>query len=159
LRLKQLPSKLFKELVVQVKSYSFEQSLLGQVGRLASQVERQLETVLKDRFDLSFSQFRVLVILGGLGETSQRPIVDELGLSAAMVTRQLELLVTRGLVAQKQSPTSRRENAVRLTAKGERAVGELTAVVKELETQLFERLGLAEETALSRTLTKLAGKK
>ncbi len=140
---------------MQVKSYSFEQSLLGQVGRLASQVERQLETALKVRFNLTFSQFRVLTILAGLGETSQRPIVDELGLSAALVTRQLDSLVTRGLVAQKQSPTSKRENAVRLTSKGERAVAELAEAVREIETQIFDTLGLAEETALGRTLTRL----
>jgi DNA-binding MarR family transcriptional regulator len=155
LRLKQFHSKLFKESVVQVRSYSFEQSLLGQVGRLASQVERQLETALKVRFNLTFSQFRVLTILGGLGETSQRPIVDELGLSAALVTRQLESLVARGLVAQKQSATSRRENAVRLTSKGERALAELTTAVKEFEAKITEELGLAEETQLSRTLGRL----
>ena len=144
---------------MQVRSYSFEQSLLGQLGRLASQVERQLETALKDRFNLSFSQFRVLTILGGLGETSQRPIVDELGLSAALVTRQLESLVGRGLVAQKQSPTSKRENAVRLTAKGERALAEVAEVVREIEKQLCEGLGLAQETDLGRTLTQLLNSK
>ena len=140
---------------MQVRSYSFEQSLLGQVGRLASQVERQLETALKVRFNLTFSQFRVLTILGGLGETSQRPIVDELGLSAALVTRQLESLVARGLVAQKQSTTSRRENAVRLTSKGERAVAELTMAIREIQADIFDGLGLAEETELIRTLVKL----
>ena len=140
---------------MQVRSYSFEQSLLGQVGRLASQVERQLETALKVRFNLTFSQFRVLTILGGLGETSQRPIVDELGLSAALVTRQLESLVARGLVAQKQSTTSRRENAVRLTSKGERAVAELSEAVKQIETDIIDGLGLAQETELSRTLAQL----
>lgn len=139
---------------MQVRSYSFEQSLLGQVGRLASQVERQLETALKVRFNLTFSQFRVLTILAGLGETSQRPIVDELGLSAALVTRQLESLVTRGLVAQKQNPASRRENVVHLTSKGERAVGELTKAVQQLQAEIFDGLGLAEETELSRTLAK-----
>jgi|GEM_PF-980379 len=155
--MKQFHSKLNEELVVQVRSYSFEQSLLGQVGRLASQVERQLETALKDRFNLSFSQFRVLTILAGLGETSQRPIVDELGLSAALVTRQLDTLVARGLAVQKQNPTSRRENMVKLTAKGERAVVELTAAVQEIQAGVLDQLGLAEETEFTRlvlTLTK-----
>ncbi len=144
---------------MQVRSYSFEQSLLGQLGRLASQVERQVETALKVRFNLTFSQFRVLTILGGLGETSQRPIVDELGLSAALVTRQLESLVARGLVAQKQSPTSKRENAVRLTAKGERALVELTDAVKKFEAEILDGLGLAEEAELTRTLAKLLSSK
>ena len=155
--MKQFHSKLNEELVVQVRSYSFEQSLLGQVGRLASQVERQVETALKDRFNLSFSQFRVLTILAGLGETSQRPIVDELGLSAALVTRQLDTLVARGLAVQKQNPTSRRENMVKLTAKGERAVVELTAAVQEIQAGVLDQLGLAEETEFTRlvlTLTK-----
>ena len=140
---------------MQVRSYSFEQSLLGQVGRLASQVERQLETALKDRFNLSFSQFRVLTILAGLGETSQRPIVDELGLSAALVTRQLDTLVARGLAMQKQNPTSRRENMVKLTAKGERAVVELTAAVQEIQAGVIDQLGLAEETELTRLVEAL----
>jgi len=153
--MKQFHSKLNEELVVQVRSYSFEQSLLGQVGRLASQVERQLETALKDRFNLSFSQFRVLTILAGLGETSQRPIVDELGLSAALVTRQLDTLVARGLAMQKQNPTSRRENMVKLTAKGERAVVELTAAVQEIQAGVLEQLGLAEETEFARLILTL----
>jgi DNA-binding MarR family transcriptional regulator len=122
-------------------------------------VERQLETALKVRFNLTFSQFRVLTVLGGLGETSQRPIVDGLGLSAALVTRQLESLVARGLVAQKQNPASRRENMVRLTSKGERALAELTEAVRKLESEILDGLGLAQETELGHTLTQLLAEK
>lgn len=140
---------------MQVRSFSFEQSLLGQVGRLASQVERQLEADLKVRFNLTFSQFRVLTVLRGLGETSQRPLAQELGLSPALVTRQLEALSQRGLVTQKQNPASRRENVVALTVKGERAAGELAEAVRLIEQQLLADLGLEEETALARVLAKL----
>jgi len=97
----------------------------------------------------------VLTILAGLGETSQRPIVDELGLSAALVTRQLDTLVARGLAMQKQNPTSRRENMVKLTAKGERAVVELTAAVQEIQAGVLEQLGLAEETEFARLILTL----
>jgi len=46
---------------------------------------------------------------------------------------------------------------VKLTAKGERAVVELTAAVQEIQAGVLDQLGLAEETEFTRlvlTLTK-----
>lgn len=143
--------------VVQVRSYSYETSLLGQVGRLAAQVERQLETELKVRFSLTFSQFRILSALAGTGETSQRALAEVLGLSPALVTRQIEALSKRSLVAQKQNPSSRRENVISLTKRGERAAEELAVAVRTIEQGLVSELGLEEETAFARALTQLLG--
>lgn len=140
---------------MQVKSYSFEASLFGQMSRIAAVVERQLETKLKDRYNLSFSQFRVLTALAQTGETAQRPLVAELGQSAALVTRQVEALVKRGLVHQQQNPASRRESLVKLTPKGARAAGEVAESVQKWQAEALEYLGLAEETQLERLLEGL----
>ena len=154
---KQFRCKLFKELVVQVRSYSFEKSLLGEIGQLAAQVERQLETVLKVRYNLTFSQFRVMSVIYELGETSQRPIVDELGLSAALITRQLDALVSRGVVTQKQNPESRRENVVSLTAKGSNSVDLINKTIKTIQAEILDKLDLEAEANLSRALKALIG--
>jgi DNA-binding MarR family transcriptional regulator len=107
---------------VQVRNSQFEKSLLNKVARVASVLEREVEQELKVSFKLTFSQFRVMNGLLALGEASQRELANHLEVTPAVVTRQAEVLGSRGLVLQKANPRSKRENVLALSPKGEQAV-------------------------------------
>ena len=137
---------------MQVRNSQFEKSLLNKIARVASRLEQEVEQELKVSFALTFSQFRVLNGLFALGEVSQRELATALGVTPAVVTRQAEVLVARGLVTQRGNPRSKRENLLALTPKGEGAVSDASKAIAARQTQLLAPLSLQDETALERAV-------
>ncbi|MDB5178929.1 MAG: hypothetical protein JWN01_872 [Patescibacteria group bacterium] len=140
---------------MQVRNSLIEKSLLNKIVRVANSLEREVENELKVSFALTFSQFRVLNGLLALGEASQRELATNLEVTPAVVTRQAEALSSRGLVAQRPNPRSKRENVLALTPKGERAVFEAAEAINEQQKKLFESLSLKDETAFERAIDVL----
>ena len=140
---------------MQVRNSQFEKSLLNQIARVATSLEREVENELKVSFKLTFSQFRVLNGLLALGEASQRELATNLEVTPAVVTRQAEALGARGLVAQKPNPRSKRENVLTLTPKGEQAVFDASKVIAERQKALMAPLSLKDETAFERAIEVL----
>ncbi len=133
----------------------FEKSLLNKISRVATKLEQEVEQELKVSFALTFSQFRVLNGLLTLGEASQRELATCLGVTPAVVTRQAEVLGSRGLVTVRANPRTKRENLLALTKKGERAVFDAAKAVGERQKAVLEPLSLQQETALERALDEL----
>ena len=115
----------------------------------------EVENELKVSFALTFSQFRVLNGLLTLGEASQRELATALEVTPAVVTRQAEALGSRGLVAQRANPRSKRENVLALTKKGELAAFDAGKAITERQKALFDCLNVQQETALERALDVL----
>lgn len=140
---------------VQVRNSQFEKSLLNQIARVSSSLEREVENELKVSFKLTFSQFRVLNGLLALGEASQRELAGSLEVTPAVVTRQAEALGSRGLVTTRANPRSKRENVLALTPKGEQAVVDASKLIAERQTELFSGLSLKNETAFEQAIEVL----
>src|SRR6266851_5629349 len=140
------------EFKVQVRNSQFEKSLLNKIARVANSLEREVENELKVSFALTFSQFRVLNGLLTLGEVSQRELANSLGVTPAVVTRQVDVLGLRGLVVARPNPRSKRENVLALTKKGEEAVFDASKAIAERKKALFDRLSLKDETAFERAI-------
>lgn len=143
------------EFNVQVRNSQFEKSLLSKVARVANSLEREVEKELKVSFALTFSQFRVLNGLLSLGEASQRELASSLEVTPAVVTRQAEVLGSRGLVTQRPNPRSKRENLLALTSKGEQAVFDASKLISDRQKALFDGLSLKDETAFERAIDAL----
>ena len=140
---------------MQVRNSQFEKSLLNQIARVSSSLEREVENELKVSFKLTFSQFRVLNGLLALGEASQRELANSLEVTPAVVTRQAEALGSRGLVNTRPNPRSKRENVLALTSKGEQAVIDASKLIAERQKVLFAELSLKDETAFERAIEVL----
>jgi len=140
---------------VQVRNSQFEKSLLNQIARVSSSLEREVENELKVSFKLTFSQFRVMNGLLALGEASGRELAGSLEVTPAVVTRQAEALGSRGLVTTKPNPRSKREKVLALTAKGEQAVADASKVIAERQKMIFANLSLKDETAFERAIEAL----
>jgi DNA-binding MarR family transcriptional regulator len=134
----------------------FEKSLLNKIARVANRLEAEVENELKVSFKLTFSQFRVLDALVGRDELSQREVAEAVGVTAAVVTRQAEVLSGRGLIEQRSNPRSKREKLVMLTRKGEQAAFDAGKVVLARQKAALEPLSVQDETALERVITALA---
>jgi DNA-binding MarR family transcriptional regulator len=152
---KQFTGILFMEFDVQVRNSQFEKSLLNKIARVANSLEREVEQELKVSFALTFSQFRVLNGLFTVGEVSQRELARVLEVTPAVVSKQVEVLAARGLVVQRANPSSKRENLLALTRKGEGAVQDAAAAIAARQTALLEPLSLKDETAFERAVDVL----
>ena len=141
---------------MQVRNSQFEKSLLNKIARVANSLEREVEQELKVSFALTFSQFRVLSGLLALGEVSQRELATKMEVTPAVVTRQVDVLGTRGLIVQRANPRSKRENLLALTTKGEGAVHDAAKAIAERQKSLLEPLSLRDETALERAIDVLS---
>lgn len=140
---------------MQVRNSQFEKSLLNKIARIALVLEREVENELKVSFELTFSQFRVLNGLLAIGDASQQQLASALEVTPAVVTRQAEVLSSRGLVTQKANPKSKREKILSLTPKGEGAVYDASKVIQERQKLLFADLSLKDETAFVRGIEAL----
>ena len=81
-----------------------------------------------DESGLTFPQMKVLMTLAGAGEhAGLKPIAEEIGLSLPSVSRAVEGLVKRGLVAREEDPADRRQRLLSLTAGGQALADRITA--------------------------------
>jgi len=140
---------------VQVRNSQFEKSLLNKIARVANSLEREVENELKVSYALTFSQFRVLDALATTGEVSQRELATRLEVTPAVVTRQAEVLHERGLLVQRNNPSSKRENLLALTSKGDQAAKDASKAVQRSQKAFLQTLSLQDETALERAMTAI----
>ena len=81
---------------------------------------------------LSMTQCKVLLELGGLGQTSEAWQVGDLaelfGVSVPSMSRAVDALVKGGMATRVEDPNDRRVRQVRITAKGKHLVETLVAV-------------------------------
>ena len=88
----------------------------------------------------------------GIGVTD---LADELGINAAGVTRQVQLLEAEGLVRRRTDNRDGRRNYVSLSVRGEKLFRELHERSHELEGFLVAAVGAEEMAAAADVLAKL----
>jgi DNA-binding MarR family transcriptional regulator len=131
---------------------SLEQEATLNVLRTADVLMQKITAVLKP-FKLSHSQYNVLSILRGAGSDGLacREISERMITRDPDITRLLDRLETRGLVARTRDERDRRIVMARITPEGLRLLEVLDRPVAEVDRQPLQHLG---EQRL-RTLIKL----
>jgi DNA-binding MarR family transcriptional regulator len=95
---------------------------LGKVWRI---IERRAETVARREVNLSLREVWVLLAASSVKPLTQKQIAKHLGLNQNAMVLLLDKLERNGHVRRRRNPDNRREQFVRLTVKGESAVGAL----------------------------------
>jgi DNA-binding MarR family transcriptional regulator len=98
--------------------------------------------------DLSLTQCKILLELGGLGEDSEARQITEvaatLGVSVPSMSRAVEILVKGGLVTRVEDTEDRRVRRIAITGKGEKLV-EAILVVRQASMETFAAELTAEQ--------------
>jgi len=84
----------------------------------ASILGRQSDQVLQERLGVGMSQLKLLLILRQRPNVQQRKLAECLGQTEASISRQIKLLVDKGLLIIRVNPKSRREHITVPTTKG-----------------------------------------
>lgn len=109
------------------------------IQHLAFTLSRQNEQILQERLGLGFSQFKILMLLQSNPSVQQRDIADGLGQTEASVSRQIKLMIRRGLLSSQVSPNNRRQHITTPTTKGLRLTEEAMHILNNYHAPMFER--------------------
>ncbi|GAA1584453.1 hypothetical protein GCM10009678_78900 [Actinomadura kijaniata] len=100
--------------------------------------------------------FGVLLALDTCGSSSQRALIDRVGMDKSAMVRLVDELEHGGLVRRERAPHDRRAYAVVMTADGERTLAAARRVAADVGERLFGRLRPAERDQLVNLLSLLA---
>jgi DNA-binding MarR family transcriptional regulator len=133
----------------------YQHSYVQKLTRLASKVEKTADSVLSTAHNLTFSQYQVLATLRQHPLFSQTQIAEQIGVTPAVVTRQVMVLADRGLLTQVRSQINRRLNILTLTVSGEKLCLEAEERLNSEFRRLLTSLRGGDEALFERCLVVL----
>jgi DNA-binding MarR family transcriptional regulator len=122
---------------------------------LAAQNTRCLQAMYGPRFGLSISSWRVLTIVSVYAPLPASAVCLHTSLEPDKVSRALNSLVRRGLVARKRQTRDKRYFMLSLTAKGKQVNAEISRVRNAIEADFLSSLSRREVDSLYAILDKL----
>jgi DNA-binding MarR family transcriptional regulator len=125
--------------------------LLREVARLYSRAQR-LEAAC---CDTTSTQCHILTELFRTGTIPMNELGSRLQLEKSWISRAVDTLVERELLAKEPNPEDGRSWLVTLTASGKRRAKELNARLNGYAVQLLSRLGAKEQQDVQRALALL----
>lgn len=112
---------------------------------LAGSLARQSDQLLQDCLGSGYSQFKILRVLEQNPNIKQRAIAQDLGQTEASISRQIKLLVERGLLSVTISPKNRREHITALTSRGDKLTQEAVELFNNLHAPLLDSLSSKQQ--------------
>ena len=92
------------------------------------------------RLGVSMAQLHIMYTLQRTGEMTMSHLADFLNVSLSNATGLIDRLEERGYITRDRVPTDRRVVVVRVTADGERMLGEVDALSDDLLRSILDRL-------------------
>lgn len=95
-----------------------------QLNYLVDLMRVKAETILKDNFDLEYSQFLILHFINIIDKPNQQIISQYMGFTGAGVSKQIDKLELSGMITKTMDKTNRRSNLITLTPQGQKIIDE-----------------------------------
>lgn len=122
---------------------------------LAALSARAMAGLLAEHAGLTVSGWRALSIIGAHEPLSSGSVARQSSMDADKVTRAVDRLVAKRLVARKSDAADRRRVVLMLTARGRRVYGEIDRQRREIDVEFLSVLSERERRILFATLDKL----
>ena len=134
---------------------NFQSCTIGMLlGRAALVKDRILDSHLQD-FGVTAAQFKVLIIVSQYGVDIPAELCRFLSLDSGSMTRMLDRLEQKGLIARSRCPQDRRQVRLELTADGDVLAGQLPQIGASAMNELVGVLAPDELKTLEKILTKV----
>jgi DNA-binding MarR family transcriptional regulator len=121
-------------------------ALLGVVARSVAEVLEML----------TLPQFRILVVIASSGPLRMGDIARRVDATPSTLSRTIDRLEKGGWVTREQSPDSRREILIRLTAHGEQVVAHVTERRRREIAEVLDQLRPDDRVAVGRAFALFA---
>ena len=122
---------------------------------LAQTVSERLSAIYASKFNLDIPQWRILANLASRGDMTAQDIARITYSHKSTVSRAVQELQNRGLIARKVSSADKRSFTLALTSEGRRMFRQLLPLVLEFERKLMASISDADARALLKGLTAL----
>ena len=128
---------------------------LGLLIHLANQFKDQLISQHFSGMDITAAQFKVLIIVSQYGVDTPAELCRFLSLDSGSMTRMLDRLEQKGLIARSRCPQDRRQVRLELTADGDVLAGQLPQIGASAMNELVGVLAPDELQTLEKILAKV----
>lgn len=108
------------------------------INILASLINTAAEAILREKFNITYNEYLVLLNIREHVETSQVVLTNCTNLTKSAISKILKLLGERKIVFIQQSKTSKRTNVVSLTQMGSKIVAEATELLEKSFMSYYE---------------------
>lgn len=109
----------------------------------------------RSRFGLKIAEWRVMAVLGDVGEATQRELVAATRMDKVAVNRATKALGERALIQRAPNISDGRSHHLALTDGGKALYAEIMPLALEMEAQVVEVLDPHEQAQFSLLLGKL----
>jgi DNA-binding MarR family transcriptional regulator len=124
---------------------------------LAFVLGRQADQLLQERLGIGMSQYKILNVLesGSNSSHNQKDIASRLGQTEASISRQIKLLLDKGITIVSIDPSNRRQHKIAITDKGSRLMLAAHEVLLGLYEDSVKQLTAKQQTQLNSALNLL----
>jgi DNA-binding MarR family transcriptional regulator len=130
-------------------------ALLIALLRLASVINRPMRDGVADPEGLSLNELRILMALGGEGESAGHELAEVMGMQPMNVSRALSTLNDLGLAEEAGDPANRRRKPYRLSEQGWHRHAAMGPEIADVAAFIFGTLKSSERAALGKILAKI----
>lgn len=130
--------------------------ILFLMDKTSKQAKRHAQRVMDAKgMGLNVDQWVLLKAVENLENGSQRLIAEALTRDTASITRSLDLLEKKNLVARQRDPNSRRQHCIVLTQEGRQFISRYMPVVEALRSDAVKGLSQEEVQMLKKLMLRM----
>jgi DNA-binding MarR family transcriptional regulator len=122
---------------------------------LSNRVSGAIARLYEERFGLGIAEWRITAVLGGFGSMSATAVGDRTAMDKVQVSRTLQRLIEKGLVARQIDAGDRRRHVLELTSAGRAIYREIVPLALSLEARLLDGLNGPDRAAIEQMLDRL----
>lgn len=118
-----------------------------QLNYLVDLMKVKAEIILKENFDLEYSQFLILHFINIIDNPNQQIISKYMGFTGAGVSKQIDKLELAGMIIKTMDKANRRSNLIDLTTKGQKIIDQALPL---LESEFDKYVNSKDKQIMSR---------
>lgn len=122
---------------------------------LAALSTRAMAGMLAERFAITVAGWKALSMIGAFQPISSGAVARRSSMDPDKVTRAVDQLANKGLVAREVDPEDRRRVVLTLTPRGKRAYTEIDGMRRQVDVEFLSVLSDAERKSFFEALDKL----
>ena len=117
-------------------------------------LDKRADRELQDKLGITFSQFKIVTAIDHK-DVSQKDIASYWDMTEAAVSRQIELLLEKHIVAKEENKDNRREHKLTLTQSGKKLLDQGQEVIERGLEDIYNTLTKEERDTVNGVLQKL----
>jgi len=122
---------------------------------LAQVIDKQTDQILKEQLGIGLSQYKILMVLEWNPRIQQNVISKSLGQTEASISRQIKLLINKGMLISKIDPNNKRRHMSIVTPLGMQVNETACNLIKTNFSKDFVGLGEIQTSKLLEELQNL----